>query len=241
VRNVAKKSKARVETVETVIEPDLLYPLLRWGDVGRYSARPGLYLLLAQDCAARTGIDEALMREKYPLTLAYLSRFEPCLRRRAAYRRYQDGRPFYSMYNVGPYTIAPIKVVWRRMDRKMNAAVVTSVDDPFLGRRPVVPQETCVLIACDSLDEAHYLCAVLNSALVSGLVQAHNVEGGKSFGTPNMLEYLNLRRFDPQIGLHRQLADCSKATHLGVTQESEDKANRLMAEVCGLKIDEICC
>ena len=55
----------------------------------------------------------------------------------------------YSMYNVGPYTLAPLKVVWRRMDRRINAAVVEAIDDPLLGRRPVVPQETCVLTACD--------------------------------------------------------------------------------------------
>ena len=48
------------------------------------------------------------------------------------------------------------KVVWRRMDRRINAAVVEAIDDPLLGRRPVVPQETCVLAACESADEAHY-------------------------------------------------------------------------------------
>ena len=32
------------------------------------------------------------------------------------------------MYDVGPYTVAPIKVVWRRMDRRINAAVVGPVE-----------------------------------------------------------------------------------------------------------------
>ena len=40
------------------------------------------------------------------------------------YRQYQSGAAFYSMYNIGHYTVAPIKVVWRRMDRRINAAVV---------------------------------------------------------------------------------------------------------------------
>ncbi|MGA2059759.1 MAG: N-6 DNA methylase [Thermoguttaceae bacterium] len=273
VRNIPQKGKTDVNLVEAVVEPDLLYPLLRWGDIARYAARThgllkndcatasleavplkptgdsllaskqwhtrsGLYLLLAQDCVARTGIDEALMREKYPRTLTYLEHFESQLCRRAAYRRYQQGRPFYSMYNVGPYTTAPIKVVWRRMDRRMNAAVATAVDSPLLGRRPVIPQETCVMIACDSLEEAHYLCAVLNSSLVNYIVQSHSVQGGKGFGTPSMLTYLNLRRFDPLNTVHAELANCSEAAHREISPEIETRINRLVEELYGLDAEK---
>ncbi len=163
VQNLVEKAKRNVPAVEQAIEPGLVYPLLRWGDVRRWSARPSAHVLLAQDVATRTGIAESLMRREYPRTYAYLKQFEPVLVGRAAYRRYQGRKPFYSMYNVGTYTLSPIKVVWRRMDRWIRAAVVESIDDPLLGRRPVVPQETCVLIACGSADEAHYLCAMLNS------------------------------------------------------------------------------
>ena len=79
IRNLAARGKHHVETVEHVIEPDLLYPLLRWGDVGRYSATPAAHLLLTQDPATRSGIDESVMRAKYPRTLAYLERFRELL------------------------------------------------------------------------------------------------------------------------------------------------------------------
>jgi hypothetical protein len=117
------------------------------------------------------------------------------------------------MYNVGTYTVAPIKVVWRRMERAVRAAVVEPLDDPLLGRRPVVPQETCVLIACESADEAHYLCAVLNSASAGAVVASHSVLGGKGFGTPGMLEYIGLRRFDLGDRRHQALAACSRRAH----------------------------
>jgi len=213
VRNLARKSKRDVEAVETAIEPDLLYPLLRWADVARFRAVPSAYILLAQDVDTRTGIDADVMRRDYPRTLAYLERFERLLRSRAAYRRYQDDKAFYSMYNVGRYTVAEIKVVWRRMDRRINAAVVEPVDDPVLGRRPVIPQETCALIACGSSAEAHYVCAVLNSSVVDFLVTAHSVCGGKGFGTPGMLDFVRLRRFDPEDPRHQELAACSRQAH----------------------------
>jgi len=217
VSNAVQPGRDHAEPLDTVIEPDLLYPLVRWSDVARYAARPSAHLLLAQDPETRTGIDEPRMRARYPRTYAYLERFRDVLAARAAYRRYQDTKPFYSMYNVGPYTVASVKVVWRRMDRQIRAAVVEPVEDPLLGLRPAVPQETCVLVACDCGDEAHYLCAVLNSEIVHFLASGHSVRGGKGFGTPGILESLRIRRFDPRDPRHCQLADCSREAHAAVT------------------------
>jgi SAM-dependent methyltransferase len=213
VRNMPGRGKQSLEIIEAVIEPDLLYPLARWSDVKRYSATPRCHILLAQDVVTRSGIDEQIMRERYPRTLAYLERFHDFLTTRAAYRRYQHGGPFYSMYNVGEYTVAPIKVIWRRMDRQINAVVVEAADTPWLGTRPIVPQETCVLIACDTVEEAHYLCALLNSDSVNERIVSHSVRGGKGFGTPSMLEYLGLKQFVPYNSLHQDLAARSRAAH----------------------------
>ena len=213
VRNLVGKAKRRVEIVEAEIEPELIYPLVRWTDVDRWSARPSAHLLLVQDPQTRSGIPEDRLGRECPKTLAYLRQFHSLLTARAAYRRYQDRQPFYSMYNVGPYTLSAAKVIWRRMDHKIRAAVVETWDDPLLGPRPVIPQETCVLIACLSGDEAHYLCSLLNSSLVGDLVVAHSVAGGKGFGSPSILDYLPLRKFDPSDGRHVALAALSRQLH----------------------------
>lgn len=215
VRNLTTKGKCRVEAVEWTVEPDLVYPLLRWGDIQRYAAAPRAHLLLAQDPATRTGIPEQVMRRSYPRTFAYLERFRDVLTARAAYRRYQSGGPFYSMYNIGPYTVAPIKVVWRRMDRRINAAVVDSVSEEERGLRPAIPQETCVLLACDTLDEAHYVCAVLNSERANQWVAAHSVRGGKGFGSPGCFAYLPLQPYCADDPRHMELASLSRQAHAG--------------------------
>ncbi|MFH1922267.1 MAG: SAM-dependent DNA methyltransferase, partial [Planctomycetota bacterium] len=213
VRNIAARGKRSVATVEQVIEPDLVYPLLRWADVARYRAAPSAHLLLVQDLQTRRGIEEQVLRDRYPKTYAYLERFAPALRDRAAYKRYQRHAAFYSMYNVGRYTVAPVKVVWRRMDRRVNAAVVEVLEDPILGARAAIPQETCVLVAARSSDEAHYLSAVLNSAIVGFLVTSHSVRGGKGFGSPGMLDFIRLRQFEPGAPLHQELAMASRRAH----------------------------
>lgn len=220
IRNVIEKCKKPIPQVEQVIEPDLLYPLLRWSDLARYSPLPRYHLLLVQDCQRRVGLEESVLQNRYPLTYAYLRQFEALLTSRAAYRRYQGGQPFYSMYNVGPYTTAEYKVVWRRMDNRLTAAVAEPVDHPLLGRRPVVPQETCVLIACRSAEECHYLCALLNSEPAGGLLESHSVRQGKGFGTPSIMDYLPLRRFEPENHLHQELAACSREAHR-LTHEGE--------------------
>ena len=184
------------------------------------------------------------MRGQYPKTYAYLERFSPLLSRRAAYRRYQERAAFYSMYNVGPYTVAPLKVVWRRMDRRVSAAVVEPLDDPVLGVRAVVPQETCVLVAAESLDEAHYLCAVMNSAVVGFLVTSHSVRGGKGFGSPGMLDFIRLRQFEPDNSLHQELAASSRQAH-ETTRRGEDvveiqhEIDRLAGRLWGLDPSEL--
>ena len=244
VRNIAGKSKQTVEAVEQTIEPGLLYPLLRWADVSRYRARPSAHVLLAQDVVTRTGIDRAVMQHEYPRTYAYLKRFERMLTARAAYRRYQASKVFYSMYNVGRYTVAPIKVVWRRMDRRINAAVVRQVDDLILGPRPVIPQETCVLIPCETASEAHYACAVLNSSIVHFLVTAHSVGGGKGFGTPGMLDFIKLPRFDAADQRHDRLATFSREAHQAVDAgrdpaETQRRIDRLAGELWGLAHEEL--
>jgi hypothetical protein len=237
VRNITAGGKHLIEAAEHLIEPDLLYPLLRWSDVGRWRAVPRAHILLAQDPATRTGIGEDVMREQYPRTWQYLERFRELLVSRAAYRRYQQRGPFYSMYNIGPYTTAPVKVVWRRMDRQINAAVIEQRLDPLLGLRPMIPQETCVIVACDSADEAHYLCAVLNSAIVNELVRACSVRGGKGFGTPGMLTFIPLRRFEPDNGRHGELAALSRQAHAAAEADVQADIQR---EIDGLAAAVLC-
>jgi methylase of polypeptide subunit release factors len=227
VRNVVEKGKRVVRAVEAILEPDLLFPLLRWGDLRSYAAAPRLAIVLVQDPERRRGLDETHLRQNFPRTYDYLRQFESLLRDRAAYRRYQSHGPFYSMYNVGPYTLAPVKVVWRRMDHRMTAAVAPSFDHPLLGRKPMIPQETCVLIPCATADEAHYLCALLNSAPIDSLIRSLSVRGGKGFGTPRVLDYLSLKQFDPSGVHHARLAALShEIHHLQQTGKCFDKIQR---------------
>jgi hypothetical protein len=171
VRNLTEGAKVQVPEVVEAVEPDLLYPLLRGRDVQRWKAEPSACILMVQDPEKRRGYSEEWLQENYPRTYGYLKRFEEVLRKRAAFKRYftrkdKNNRivetgPFYSMFNVGPYTFAPWKVVWLGFGAtEMKAAVVGSVG----GKSVMTNQAMHPFVSLDKEDEAHYLCACLNSS-----------------------------------------------------------------------------
>jgi hypothetical protein len=246
IRNLLEKSKKRVDVIERTVEKDLLYPLIRWRDVARWVATPSCYLLLAQDAQEQTGIDEKTFKKEYKKTHDYLSYFKETLVERAAYKRYCQGTPFYTMYDIGPYTLGEHKVIWRRMDAAISAVVVGKVQDKFLGSKVCIPQETCVLIECGSDDEAHYLCALLNSAVVDFIAQSYNVRGGKGFGSPNLLEFVKIGKFVSADPFHRELATLSRECHKLARQNETKKLHRTentidqrAAKLWGITDDEL--
>lgn len=50
-----------------------------------------------------------------PRTFGFLGEFRPILEQRSSYRRFQQGKPFWSVWSTGEYTFAPYKVVWKEM------------------------------------------------------------------------------------------------------------------------------
>lgn len=200
--------KKKAEPTRATLESALVFPLLRWVDVDAYFARtPQTYIVLPQDPQKRRGYSLDVMREKYPLTLAYFERFESMLRERAAYRRYQTRAPFWSAYNVDVNTFAQYKVVWRRMDSHMRAAVVAV--DPRFGK-PIAPQDTLSMTRVESLDEGRYLCAALNSRPARERFDSAAVANSKSFGSPGMIRNAPIPKYDPNDPIALELVQLCK-------------------------------
>ena len=210
IENIHDIGKIEVKKVSAVIESDLVYPQLLGRDLKRWDARPSAHVILAQDPETRRGIAEETMKAKYPKTLAYLRTFERQLRARAAFKKYFNPKnhPFWSMFNVGTYTLERWRVGWRIMGSNMAAAIL-----PFQNGKPVLPQNTHAFIACETEDEAHYLCAMLNSSLVNFLVRSYSVAGGKSFAPPHIMEYVKIPPYDATTPLHADLVQLSRRCH----------------------------
>jgi hypothetical protein len=203
VRNLTEGAKRQVETAEVVLEPNLIYPLLRGRDVERWLVSASAHIILAQDPQTRRGVPVTNMKRLHPRTFAYLNRFESALRSRAAFKRYfKPDDPFWSMFNIGPYTLARHKVVWREQASQFTAAVVPPAS------RPVLPDHKLMLVAVDTDDEAHYLCGMLNSSPMRLAVAAYAVSIQMN---PHILENVRVPRFDPRASGHREIARQARA------------------------------
>jgi len=249
VENIPSAGKRTVKATRALLEPDLIYPLLRSGEVNRWRARGAIAVLMVQDPDSRRGIDEDVFKKKYPKTYKYLKSFEEILRTRAAWRRffttrkgetYVERAPFYSMFAVGKYTFAPYKVVWPRMASSLEAVVVGPI-----GSTPVFPQETLTFIPLDDPVEAHYICALLNSTPVGFAARAYSQVGGKGFASPHLLRYLRIPRFDPSKKNHQSAASLSARAHelAGNGEEIpsilQEELNRTSARILGLTVKDL--
>lgn len=227
VSNLTEGAKREVENVQAAIEPDLVYPLLRGRDVGRWRATPQAHLLMVQDPVKRRGYDEAWLATTLPKTYAYLKHFEAPLRERSGYKRYfKPTDPFYSMFNVGEYTFAPWKVVWREQAAGLTVSVVGPQDG-----RVTVPDHKLMLVAFEEEAAAHYLCAALNSSPSRFVVQSYSIAIQMN---THILENVRVPAYDPADPTHRALAALSQEAHTATAAGDTARVAAIEAEIDGL-------
>jgi SAM-dependent methyltransferase len=243
ISNITEGAKREVEEVQAVIEPDLLYPLLRGRDVRRWRAEPSAWIIVPQNpLKPDDGYPEERLKIDYPKTYLYLKRFEKPLRDRSAYKKYlkPEGEPFYALYDIKAYTFAPWKVVWR----EQASTLTTSVVDPRDGKA-VVPDHKLMLMGCSSAEEAHFACACLNSSIGQMAAISYAVEIQMD---PHILEHIRVPHYNPDDPVHRQLAELSQQAHELAAQgeerveelkEVEEEIDALVARLWGLTEEEL--
>jgi len=221
IENLHDVGKIKVEKVQMVIEPDLVYPLLRGRDVQRWRTESSAYIILANRTDKLAGISEGVMKSKYPKTYTYFKEFEEQLRRRSGFRQYfKPTDPFWSMYNVGPYTMSPWKVVWQRISNTLKAAVCKNI----------VPDNSLTFVSLGSAAEAFFLSALFNSAPSRLVVISYSVAGTGTWGSPHVLENIAIPKFNLKNSAHQTLANLSQRCH-------EAAAEGLMETVAKLEAD----
>jgi len=248
VENITKGMKKKIKKVRTVVEDFFVYPMIKSKHVEKWKINGYIYTLQMHDPVKRIGYDERWVKINFPETYSHLKGFEDVLRERAAFKKYMKPRraPFYSMYDVGEYTYAPYKVVWNQMGSKLSACVVGKVNDRFLGDKLVLPEHVLGFVSTANEDEAHYICAILNSSIVDLILRS--IAGGtKSFGTPKIIEdSIKIPEYDVNNEVHVQLATLSKKAHQLASESNtyelskvEEEIDRTVSELYGITDEEL--
>ena len=240
IENLHDVGKIKVNHVQTVIEADRVYGLIRGRDVQRWQADPSTHIILAQDPTTKKGVPEDEMRVHWPKTYSYLKRFEGdrqqpergTLRGRALYRRYfKPTDPFYSMYGVGSYSLSSYRVVWGgQVATELNASVSGSDETA----RPILNDQTAYFVPFDGEGEAHYFAALLNSAPIrlyyKCLAYKHT--------SLDFIRNLAIERYQPRKDTrHGVLSQLSKKCHDAVRREQRDAVHPIEVEIDGISAE----
>jgi len=89
--------------------------------------------------------------------------------------------------------------------------VLSSIKTDF-GTKALVSTDTTAFIAVDNKDEAHYVCAILNSEIVNDFIRSFS-SAGRGFGAPSIMNNFAIPFFNNSDQTHKQLAELSEKAH----------------------------
>jgi hypothetical protein len=179
------------------LEDDHVYPMLKSSEITKGSTKePSRWMLITQRAV---GDETSIILTKAPKTWDYLQSHGEALDRRGSsiYR----GRPRFSVFGVGDYTFAPWKVAISGFYKQLAFAAVGN-----LAGKPIVLDDTCYFVPCQSEQEANHVSALLNSAPAREFFSAFIFWDAKRPITIEILRRLDLRAVADELGSERTLA-----------------------------------
>ena len=138
---------------------------------------------------------------------------------KGARKRLVPFAPFYSLYNIGEYTLSGFKVCWRYIAEYLTCAVVAPDDE-----KTVIPDHRVIFVPLNDRMEAHYVCAMLNSSIATLIVKSYGVETQTS---THVLKHVRLPQFDRENGVHQHLSELSERAHNVAGREDESSREEL--------------
>ena len=196
------------------IEPNLLYPLLKGASdfsACQVHVRDEIFVLVpnkginGSDYRVAVEVIDSLKQTK-----KYFTHYKNNLEKRSTYKLRQKNAPFFVVYNSGSYTFASFKVVWAELSTTFQAAVFSDAIVPLIGKRVFVPDHKVYFSDFASEDVAHFVCGLLNSAIVKEYVESHTIQ----IQVSNIFKHLKIPRYQSDRIDHRDLAGKSQAAHL---------------------------
>jgi hypothetical protein len=233
ISNVGKTAKTKTRKITKLVDKKFIYPVIRGKDIKKWYASDRGFILLPISSKGRIFPEEKLKTE-YPNTYSYFQDFSDELRRRSGYKLFykKSNKPFYSVLRT-EYGCKPYKVVWKHISGKISGKALLECAVIRWKDKPVIPTHGVIMIACQSSDEAHYVCSILNSSVALLTVMAYSLEVHLTTDIP---QKVNIPFYDPQNKAHHSLSELSKKAHEIARKIHEEK--RIDLEVDLKKIEE---
>jgi hypothetical protein len=187
------------------LEETYVFPMLKSSDVANGCKKTGRrWMLVTQHFV---GEDTQPIQRLAPRTWQYLQHHAELLDRRAS--SIYKGQPPFSVFGVGDYSYAPWKVAISGFYKRLAFALV-----PPAQEKPVMLDDTCYFLPCDTKEQAETLVSMLNSTVAREFFSAFVFWDAKRPITVDLLRRLSLNALANELGIDVSL--------LG-TWESDDR------------------
>lgn len=235
-------------THKGVIENTFVYPMLGGRNIERWAIKSNEFMIVPHSIKYKYGIPEEELELIAPRTLEWLDYYRTGL----LASRIQNGKfynpdtqPFYRLDNVGEYTYAPYKVLWKEQAGSMAAVAVgsyynsvTAADNSLFDEdKTIVVDSKILLLALNDELEAYYVSGILNAPNIRDVIDGYAISTNR--GT-DVLKYLAIPKFEPNKRLHVDIANISNAIHtemkkrtrnLVFVDKSEQELNALIQKL----------
>ncbi len=135
------------------IEDTYLYPLLKSSDVGNGRLVPRKFVVVTQ---RKVGEDTNIIETIAPKTWEYLNHHAAKLNNRKS--SIYKNKPLFSIFGIGEYSFSNWKVGISGLYKSITFYTIP----PYQGK-PMMLDDTCYFIPCNSEEEAKYWTNLLNS------------------------------------------------------------------------------
>ena len=208
------------------VEETYVFPMLGGRNIGRWQVKSNEFILVPHTAEYKYGIPVAELERHAPKTSEWLNYFHDELlesRRQNGKFFNEHTQPYYRLDNVGEYTYAPYKVLWKEQTGSMSAVVVGSYYESipnadrnlFSEDKIIVVDSKVLMLALHSFDEAHYICGILNSKDVVGVIDSYAVSTNRGI---DVLKYLAIPKYNSANNNHENIAKFSENIHMQMSE-----------------------
>jgi len=230
-----KKSKYKIPQQTHLLETKYLHPLIKGVDIERFNLKKSNYIVPFpyEKPNTRSPISSKELTKKSKLLAQYFNKFKKIIEAQTDYNSKIIGakhdNEFYALARVGDYSFAKYYVAFRD-NTKWQAVVVSDIETPWGEKKRPQFQNHAVSICQDgggrfiSLEEAHYICAVINAPLVEDFIL--NSSDSRSF---KIRPPIHIPQFNKADVTHKRLSQLSKVAHKN--HSDAKKINKIDAEL----------
>jgi type I restriction-modification system DNA methylase subunit len=217
-----------------IVEKEFIYPMVGGRNIDKWGINSYIYMIVPHNSSGAgiyRGVDEKVLRVKYKKLFNWLFYFKDLLletRIRSGKFFDKNQFPFYRLDNVGDYTFKPFKVLWREQSREMTAVVVSSFDDKYLENKLVLTDSKVLYVSFDNEKEAHYLCAILNSKIISEIIEAYTIDTQRGV---DIVKNIRVPKFNEKDKNHLYLSNLSRLAHISYRDNNKTLLQKKEEEI----------